>query len=196
MAETKSNSEIWRGVPRNVFPDKNGWIERRNNRNPMILMMSESFRARNNNEPGLIILGAEGMKSSVVDSGATNTVDWSKWAETSYRGRKRPPIHPCAETFRFGDTGAIRSLGEIGITVLLDPPGETSKETTTRAFTIVADIVGGANIPLLIPRKALRAASGILDFNNIELAIDNKPVLKQDIAPDGHMFPPILPPRR
>ena len=98
--------------------------------------------------------------SSVLDSGATNTVAGKVWYNCYITGlneneKQKIEPHTPGNTYRFGDGKLFPALQNVDIPISLG----------SRNLMLNTDIVA-SDIPLLLSRKSMKKANMTLDFKN------------------------------
>ena len=126
----------------------------------------------------------------IIDSGATNTVVGTKRMENVFAKGEKPPLQKSSRSFTFGDSRRFHSLGLVEVEVV----SKVSTEGEAKSFVhgvIAADVVR-SNVPMLLPRVALKRMAAQLNFDTNEMTIQNKYRIRLKEVENGHLALPYI----
>ena len=131
---------------------------------------------------------------AVIDSGATHTAVGKRWANEYFSSLNLPTIATSERKFRFGDSRMFSSMGEIKIPICMRCINEQGFAAEYNCI-IQADMVN-TDIPLRVSRRSLQHTQSSINFDVNELTIQSTFRVSLQLAENGHLLIPLVPPGR
>ena len=157
------------------------WVNEMNREYPQLMLMCAEL---------LLYAGGKNDQNIALGSGVTSSVAGEVWIQSYYDGFSRHATNTSEKSFRLGDSRVFRSIGQTVVTVYSWGTDRRQNQVLLRC-QVEVDIIA-ARIPLLVSRKALCAASGIIDFPDNSLRLKTQYRIQLQLNLQGHMAIPFV----